>query len=185
MSDQDAIERLKRGDINGLESLIDRYQLKAVRVAYFIVQDEHAAEDIVQEVFVRLYERIRYFDSSRPFQPYLMRCVVNMAINSAQKNERFLPRQNDGNLGKLENILAQAESVESQVELAEINQRILVAIAKLPLRERTVVVQRYYLEMSEKEMAAALEAAPGTVKWLLNAARTHLRILLTAERSEK
>jgi DNA-directed RNA polymerase specialized sigma24 family protein len=45
------------------------------------------------------------------------------------------------------------------------------------------VVQRYYLEMSEKEMTETLEVAPGTVKWLLNAARSRLRSLLGSERN--
>jgi RNA polymerase sigma-70 factor (ECF subfamily) len=52
----------------------------------------------------------------------------------------------------------------------------------LPPRQRAAIVQRYYLEMSEKEMAEALEAPPGTVKWLLNAARARLRALLGSER---
>jgi RNA polymerase sigma-70 factor (ECF subfamily) len=171
--------------MHGLESLIADYQLKAVRAAFFIVQDGATAEDIVQDVFVRVYERIRYFDETRPFGPYLMRCVVNAAINTAQKREHFVPQSQDDDLNELERLLSCAESVEGQVELAEIQENILTAIATLPLRERAAVVQRYYLEMSEKEMAAALDAAPGTVKWLLNAARARLRELLKPERSQE
>ena len=59
----------------------------------------------------------------------------------------------------------------------------LETLFKLPPRQRAVIVQRYYLEMSEQEMAESLEIAPGTVKWLLNAARSRLRSLLGAERS--
>jgi RNA polymerase sigma-70 factor (ECF subfamily) len=55
---------------------------------------------------------------------------------------------------------------------------------KLSPRQRAVVIQRYFLEMSEKEMAAESEAAAGTIKWLLNAARERMRNLL-AERSEE
>ena len=185
MSDQEAIRRLKNGDIGGLESLIARYQVKAVRAAYFVVQDKQTAEDIVQDAFLRIYERIRYFDEVRPFEPYLMRSVVNMALNIARQRERFMQSQSSDELNALEDLLTYAETVESQVEFTEIKHRILAAIAKLPARERAAVVQRYYLEMSEKEMAAALDAAPGTVKWLLNTARARLRVLLGAERSEK
>ena len=56
--------------------------------------------------------------------------------------------------------------------------------SKLSPRQRAVIVQRYYLDMSEKEIAAELAAAPGTVKWLLHAARKNLRSLLS-ERTEK
>lgn len=185
MPDREAIQRLKNGDIGGLETLIARYQLKAVRAAYFIVQDEQTAEDIVQDTYLKIYERIRNFDESRPFEPYLLRSVVNTALNVARQVERFAQTPNDGNLDGLENLLSQAASVESQVELGEIKRQILAAIASLPARQRAAVVQRYYLEMSEQEMAAALDAAPGTVKWLLNAARARLRALLGKERGGK
>jgi RNA polymerase sigma-70 factor (ECF subfamily) len=56
-------------------------------------------------------------------------------------------------------------------------------LEELSPRQRAVVVQRYYLEMSEKEMTETLEVAPGTVKWLLNAARSRLRSLLGSERN--
>ncbi len=185
MPDREAIRRLKNGDIGGLETLIAHYQLKAVRAAYFIVQDEPTAEDIVQDAFLNIYERMRYFDETRPFEPYLMRSVINTALNVARQYERFVPTANDGSLDGLDSLLSHAEGVENQVELGEIKRQILEAIASLPVRQRAAVVQRYYLEMSEQEMAAALGAAPGTVKWLLNAARSRLRALLGTKRSAK
>jgi RNA polymerase sigma-70 factor, ECF subfamily len=183
--DLDAIKRLKNGDIAGLEYLIERYQLKAVRAAYFIVQDEHTAEDVVQEVFIRIYEGIRHFNDTYPFEPYLMRCVVNKAIDVAGKKENTALKLDNDHLEPLLNLMAQAESVEGQVEQAEINRSILAAVAQLPLRERAVVVQRYYLEMSEKEMSVVLDSAPGTVKWLLSTARARLRYLLKDQRSDE
>jgi RNA polymerase sigma-70 factor, ECF subfamily len=68
------------------------------------------------------------------------------------------------------------------VEYSQIKRDILDALGQLPPRQRAAIVQRYYLGMSEKEMALALDAAPGTVKWLLNSARTSLRALLNKER---
>ena len=117
MPDREAIQRLKNGDIGGLETLIARYQLKAVRAAYFIVQDEQTAEDIVQDTYLKIYERIRNFDESRPFEPYLLRSVVNTALNVARQGERFAPASNNGGLDGVENLLSQAASVESQVEM--------------------------------------------------------------------
>ena len=58
-------------------------------------------------------------------------------------------------------------------------------IGALPPRQRAVAVQRYYLEMSETEMSEALNVTPGTVKWLLHAARTRLRTLLGWQRSKE
>jgi RNA polymerase sigma-70 factor (ECF subfamily) len=89
----------------------------------------------------------------------------------------------EGDTGDLEALIAQAASVEDQVEFSQLRGAIDAALAALPARQRAAIVQRYYLQMSEKEMAQALEAPPGTVKWLLNAARTRLRTLLGSERS--
>lgn len=181
MDDLQAIQRLKSGDIVGLEILVSRYQAKALRVAFLIIHDEALAEDLVQETFVRLYRRIGGFDSTRPFEPYLLRSVANAALNVARKSVRQVSL--DGEPEQVEQLLAQAASVESEVEYRQLKQEIIQALARLEPRQRAVVVQRYYLEMSEKEMAAALEAPPGTVKWLLSTARARLRDLLGSERS--
>jgi RNA polymerase sigma-70 factor (ECF subfamily) len=182
MDDLQAIRRLKSGDIGGLEILIARYQEKAVRTAYLVTHHEPLAEDVVQEVFVRFYERVRHFDDNRAFEPYFLRSVVNAALNAVEKEKRIVPIDDEAQLPALENLLARAASVEEQAEYAQQRDGILQALAALPPRQRAAVVQRYYLEMSEKEMTEMLEVAPGTVKWLLNAARRRLRALLGSER---
>lgn len=183
MDDREAIRRLKTGEIGGLEVLVNRYQVEAVRAAFLITHDQALAEDVVQETFIRLYQRARHFDATRPFKPYLMRSVVNAALNAVRRDGKFVPLEADTT--SLETLLEHAASVESQVEYNQLSSEILQAISKLSPRHRAVIVQRYYLEMSEQEMAQALDAAPGTIKWLLNAARTRMRELLGSDRSAK
>jgi RNA polymerase sigma-70 factor, ECF subfamily len=184
MDDVQAIHRMKHADIGGLEILVTRYQVKAVRTAFLITHDESMADDVVQDTFIRIFQRIRQFDEKRPFEPYFMRSVVNAALNAIQKKAKDGQFDSGTNMDELEALLNHAASVEEQVEFAQLKSEILAALDKLSARQRAAVVQRYYLGMSEKEMADTLEAAPGTVKWLLNAARTRLRELLL-ERSAK
>ena len=66
MDDREAIRRMKSGEIGGLEALVNRYQVRAARAAFFVTHEEALAEDIVQETFIRLYQRIRQFDETRP-----------------------------------------------------------------------------------------------------------------------
>lgn len=182
MDDLQAIQRLKNGDIGGLEVLVTRYQSKAVRAAFLVVHDEALAEDVVQDTFIRIYRGIHYFDVSHPFEPYLLRSVVNSALNVAQKvDRRHLSLE--GDLTQVEGLLSQASSVGSEIEYRELKQQIIAALSRLEPRQRAAVVQRYYLNMSEKEMAVALDAPLGTVKWILNTARAKLRNLLGSERS--
>lgn len=180
---QEAVQRLKHGDIGGLETLFARHQLRAVRTAFLILQDEAAAQDVVQETFLRIYQRIRHFDEDQPFEPYLLKSVVHAALNAARRSTRTVPL--DGELAEIEALLDGADAPEVQIEASQLGQQILCALNKLSPRQRAVIVERYYLEMSEQEMAASLQAAPGTVKWLLNAARARLRDLLRPERSIK
>jgi RNA polymerase sigma-70 factor (ECF subfamily) len=178
---QQAVKRLKHGDIGGLKTLVARHQVRAVRTAFLILQDEASAWDVVQETFLRISQHIRQFDESQPFEPYLLKSVFHAALNSMRHDARSLSLE--GDLAEIESLLVHADSPEEQVESYQRSQQILSALSKLPPRQRAVIVQRYYLEMSEKEMSASLGTAPGTVKWLLNAARTRLRTLLRSERN--
>lgn len=113
-----------------------------------------------------------------------MRSVVNAAVKIMQKSARQIEVGDEADESVLVELAARVESVESQVESGEVQDQIWEAMRKLSPRQRAVIVQRYFLEMSEKEMAEESGAAVGTVKWLLNAARERLRGLL-AERSDE
>ncbi len=184
IDDLRAIRRLKDGDIGGLELLIARYQEKALRTAFLVTRDQPMAEDVVQEVFVRFYQRAAYFDETRAFEPYFLRSVVNTALNMFQREKKKtnLP---EAELCTLHSLLEKAASIEEQVEFNALKRQIAEALSKLPARQRAAIVQRYYLEMSEKEMSETLEAPRGTIKWLLNAARDRLRATLGSERMEE
>ena len=77
MDEKQAIQRLKIGDIGGLEFLVTRHQVKAVRTAYLITRDAALAEDIVQDSFLQAYRSIGSFDRTHPFELWFMRNVVN------------------------------------------------------------------------------------------------------------
>lgn len=181
MNERQAVARLKRGDISGLELLVRLYQVRAVRAAYLIVRDRPLAEDIVQAAFVRAYERIHQFDSARSFGPWFLRSVVNDAIKSAGRRERLVPLESmmddrDDTSGYLP--ADPGLGPEELVEQAESREAIWAALGGLSPAQRAVIVQRYFLDLSEAEMAEELDCPTGTVKWRLHAARTRLRTLL-------
>lgn len=183
MDDLEAIRRLKNGDVGGLEILLACYQRKAVQTAYLILHDEQLAEDVAQDTFVRIYKRIRHFDETRPFAPYLLRCVVNAYLNVSQRTSRWVQFGAGTNVEAVADLILLAVSTEEVAEHARLKQEVADALKALPPRQRAAIVQRYYLGMSEKEMAKSLSTAPGTIKWLLNNARGRLRSLLGAERN--
>jgi RNA polymerase sigma-70 factor (ECF subfamily) len=127
---------------------------------------------------------MRKFDASRPFEPWFMRSVVNAAVKVTQRSARQLQVGDEAEESVLAELAQRVESVEAQVESIEVQRQIWDAMQKLSPRQRAVIVQRYFLEMSEKEMAEASGAAAGTIKWLLNAARERLRGLLKGAKDE-
>jgi RNA polymerase sigma-70 factor (ECF subfamily) len=176
MAERRAIERLKRGDIGGLEALVRAHQTRALRVAYLVTRDSALAEDVVQHSFLRAYERIGGFDAERPFGPWFLRSVVNEAVKAASRRERLVPLEQAADD---ESILADpGYRTDDLAERAEIRRKVWESLGKLPPAQRAVVVQRYYLGMSEAEMAEAGDAPPGTIKWRLHAARQRLSRML-------
>lgn len=184
LKEQEAIQCLKHGDINGLKALVERYQSKAIRTAYLITRDIGLAEDIVQDSFLRAYKSIHGFDGNRPFEPWFLRSVTNASVKAMQKAERQIQFGVDVEEEAFIQLVLHSESVESQAETVETHQQVWDAMQKLSPRQRAVIVQRYFLEMTEKDMSTELNIAPGTIKWLLNAARERLRALI-ADRSDK
>jgi RNA polymerase sigma-70 factor (ECF subfamily) len=181
MEEQEAIARLKRGDISGLEALVRKYQVQAVRAAYLITRDRGLAEDIVQAAFLRAYERIGQFDAGRPFGPWFLRGVVNDAIKAAARCQYQVPLEANpqGEETSLAELLADpAPGPDDWVEAAELRQAVWAALGELPPAQRAAIVLRYYLNLSEAEMADELACPPGTVKWRLHAAQKRLRTLL-------
>jgi len=185
MDECDAIRLTKQKDPNGLKWLFDRYYSRALQVAFLITGDLPTAEDVVQEKFLDLNRSIFQFDEKRPFSPWFMRSVMNLAVQTARRSKRQVPFITEGDPDLFEHIELDDASPEDCAISAEIKQRVWNALNQLSPRQKAVVIQRYFLDLSEKEMGGEMAIAPGTVKWLLNAARNKLRVLLEHERSDK
>jgi RNA polymerase sigma-70 factor, ECF subfamily len=180
--DLHAIRRLKRGDIDGLEALVLRYQVKAVRSAFLVLRDEETARDITQQTFLKIYHHIQKYDERKPFAPYFYKSVLNAALDESRKSTKFSILTED--ISEVEELIQKASTLENEIERIELKGMINQALERLNPRQRAAVIMRYYLEMSEQEMAEVLRTPPGTVKWLLHEARSRLRGLLGNERSE-
>jgi RNA polymerase sigma-70 factor (ECF subfamily) len=167
MDDQIAISRLKQGDLTGLEMLVNRYQVQTVHAAYLIVYDRALAEEVVQEAFVKIVERIHQFDEERPFAPWFFRIVVNDALKVARKQGRHisLEKFDERTIQMAEWLIHPGLQPEQLIEQKELRENILKAIQSLPPEQRAVVVMRYFLDMSEADMSAKMDRPLSTVKW--------------------
>ena len=181
MEDRIAISRLKQGDLTGLEGLVNRYQAQAVHAAYLIVYDRALAEDVVHTAFVKAAERIHQFDEERPFGPWFFRIVANDALKAAKKQKSTLSLEGlaDEPTSQLARRLVDPGSHPEQLlEEKETREMVLDAIESLPAEQRVIVVMRYFLDMSEKDMSGKMDRPLSTIKWWLRDARKRLYDLM-------
>jgi RNA polymerase sigma-70 factor (sigma-E family) len=127
------------------------------RLAYLLTADRGAAEDLVQDAFAGL---LRHFDTVENPRAYLRVTLVRLA-DRRRRRER---RRSDAH-----RLVATRDAVSDDAD------EMFDAIAKLPARQRAVVVLRYYEGLSEREISETLGCAPGTVKSLASRALDRLR----------
>ncbi len=181
MQDEQAVARLKQGDLRSLELLVTRYYLPAVRAAYLILQDQGLAEDVVQTAFINLASTIQRYDPGRPFGPWFVRCVVNAAINTNHRENRLVSMdslEENGAFSPEDWLRGQGDNPAEEAEVAEKRRAVQAALSRLSPQQRAAIVMRYYLELGEDEMAAELDCPKSSLKWWLYSARLRLRELL-------
>ena len=181
LEEQQAITRLKQGDLGGMEPLVKNYQARAVYAAYLIVRDMKLAEDIVQTAFLHATHHIHQFDAQRAFGPWFLRSVVNAAIKAAQQQQRFvsLEANADERLNPIITwMLDPQPGPDEIVETDETRRLVWAALEQLPPEQRAAIVMRHFLDMKESEMTQQLGRPLTTVRWWLRMAREKLRDLL-------
>lgn len=155
------------------------HQTVAFRTAYLISGDASDAEDAAQEAFVKAYRSLRKFRAGAAFRPWLLSIVANEAKNRRKASGRRVSlalRAADEASG------ATSPSPEATVVATEQRTELLRAVETLREEERLVVSCRYFLELSEKETAAVLDCALGTVKSRLSRAVVRLREIMVKEK---
>lgn len=174
--ERDVALQAQRGDIEAFEALVRTYQEAAFRAAYVIVRNEPEAQDVAQEAFVRAYRSLGRFDPEKPFRPWLLRIVTNLALNSVRGARR---RDEAGQ--RFERAVDESASMPSPEASAlegEQSQRVWQALGELDEQDQAVLYLRYFLDTSEQETAAAIGRPAGTVKSRLHRALRRLRALI-------
>ncbi len=180
MDEGQAIALLKHGNLLGLEVLVQRYYFQAVRASYLIIQDNNQAEDIVQTAFLNASEKIGQLTSDR-FSPWFLRSVIHASIKAAEKQKRLisLDTEEEEEAQRLTKWLMDPNpSIEELTETEELRQDVWNALGKLTASQRASIVLKYFLDMSEAEIAEEFKLPQSTIKWRLYAAREKLRDLL-------
>ena len=179
-SEEALIRRARAGDPAAWQALVRAHQEHVFRLAYLTLHDADEAEDMAQEAFLRAFLTLDRFELGRPVRPWLTRIAINLARNRRRSLGRYwnhlrrvlaneLEPEHDG--GGLENHVQarwQADGLRG-------------AVGRLSQDKQEVLYLRFFLAMSEADMAAALDVRPGTVKSRLHRATVELRQIIEAD----
>jgi RNA polymerase sigma-70 factor (ECF subfamily) len=174
-TDTETILRLKKGDLDALGELYDRYRLLVYRTTLAITGDPEAASDLLQDVFLRLHRYASHIDHDRPLEPWLYRMATNLSYTWVKRSRRWTRYFEDffdwiaGPGGN---------SPYEHAERADEWEGMRQALLSLPVQQRVVVVLYYLNDLSLKEISEILEVPVGTVKSRLHYGRNALRMNL-------
>ncbi len=171
------ISRCQRGDQEALNEIFDKYNKKVYRIAYGVVRQREEALDIVQEVFIKLFRSIKNFKGRSHFYTYLYRMVMNTAIDHARKTgkQTISSLDQEGSFQPSDDLEKGPERILLQKELEE---RVKLAMDKLPAEQRAAVIFRDVEGLSYQEMAEAMGCSIGTVMSRLHYGRKRIQELL-------
>lgn len=171
MDQMPLVAQAKAGNEGAFATLVEPLLPLVFRSAYLILLDGALAQDAVQEALVRAYLNLRSFRDGQPFRPWLHRFVVNEALKAGRSRRR--------RAAPVAHLPDLPGPPEDDPELAivgkEEHQQVWAALQALDPLHRTVLVLRYYQELSEVDMAKVLNLPPGTVKSRLHRARHRLQ----------
>jgi RNA polymerase sigma-70 factor, ECF subfamily len=173
--------RVAAGDRRAFEALYDRYAAVVFGLALRMLGDRGAAEEAVQEIFWRVWQRLGSFDRSRAFAPWLFGIAHNYCIDELRRRKvRPQPVYEDDEHPVLSSIPDETDIGETAI-LAEQSRTVRDAIDQLPDEQRQALLLAYYGGLTQQEIATRLGNPLGTVKTRMRLGLQKLRTLLEGQ----
>jgi RNA polymerase sigma-70 factor (ECF subfamily) len=160
-NDLELVELFQKGNETSFNELVKRYQEKIYWIARRFVNDHDQADDIVQEVFVKVYRALKNFRGESSVYTWLYRITINVALNALRK-------QRIRDFVRIDEFFETAEDENEQpdaiFEKDEQQKLIEEAIARLPEKQKAVFILRYHEELSYEEISLVLKTSVGGLK---------------------
>lgn len=167
----DLIQLTLSGNKEAYSELYDVTIHEVYKTAHFLIDDKADVDDVVQEIYIQLYESLRKYDSEKPFRPWLIGLVIKQ-IHSYRRKRWMRLRI----IKKAEEQRTPVQSDFSNDVVSKIsNRKLIELIHKLPYKLKQVIILRYLHDYSQEEVAEILHIPIGTVKSRIHAALKKLR----------
>lgn len=179
-SDAALMVAFQQGNNEAFDQLLDKYHRRIVNFIYKIVNNSAEAEELAQEVFLRIYRARGTYEPTAHFAAWIYRIATNLSLKEAGKRNRLLFWRRDRNSHDSTAVEQDAiedplPDAEHKLIAAETGRVIRRAIRSLPPRERTALVLRRYEELSYKEIAEIMQCTEAAVKTYIHRGKLHVR----------
>ncbi len=172
LTDEELAARVQKGETDIFGVLVERYQERLTRYGRRFLSREADVTDLVQDTFIRAYERLQSFDTLQKFSPWIYRVAHNVFVNEIKRASR-----NPLSYIDFDTLLTHPVYVDPLVEereSKEVHAALELGLQKLPPKYREVLVLYYIEDLSYKEIADVLEVPAGTVGVRLRRAKEAL-----------
>jgi RNA polymerase sigma-70 factor (ECF subfamily) len=173
------MERVKRGDTEAFQLLVETHQYRVVGTIAKMLGDEMDAEDLAQQVFIRVCKSAPRYEPTAKFTTWLFKITRNLVFNELRRRRRHgtqsLDAEGDDDHLPLQAADTSSKAPDTAMLDAEMQSAIQAAIDQLPEMQRMAIVLRRYDEFSYEEIAEILSLSVPAVKSVLVRARTELR----------
>ena len=184
INDHQLIAQYLEGDERAFKTLLDRYQQKIYTSIYLFVKDETLAEDIFQEVFIKIINTLRSgkYNHEGKFGQWALRISYNLCVDYHRRGKRRPHVHiNDPSFDIFDVISSHDPNAEQLIMRSQTHDRIRHLVDMLPAEQREVVILRHYADMSFKEIAALTRVSINTALGRMRYALINIRKLM-AER---
>jgi len=172
VSDAIAVERTLAGDRDAYRVLVERHSRMVYRMAYRMTGDAHEAEEVVQEAFVRGFQKLRQFAGQANFGTWVYRIAANYAIDRMRQRKAeearvatpSKPKEESLEVDPMSQVRDLAPSPERLAESGQLGERMRAALETLSAAERTAIVMRHWDGCGIEEIAAVLKSNSNATK---------------------
>jgi RNA polymerase sigma-70 factor (ECF subfamily) len=176
MTDLDAVSRAKNGDPDSFRLLVERHSRAIFRVAYRMTGNEHDADDVVQEAFLRAYRQIERFEERANFSTWLHRIAINCSLDLLRARGRHDKHQINAGEDDMSGTIESTDPQPDRLLLStELQQAVSAALERLSGNERTAFVLRHFEGMPVEEIGKTLGIQAGAAKHTIFRAVRKLR----------
>lgn len=180
ISDQELVRQFIAGDHSALEILINKHQRKIFSYVLLIVKDQHLAEDIFQDTFIKVINTLRSgaYNEEGKFLPWVMRIAHNLVIDNFRKSKRMPTVDNNEEYDLFETLNLFEDTIEDKIIIEQIHSDVKHLIEYLPEEQKEVLKMRHYMDMSFKEIAETTDVSINTALGRMRYALINLRKLI-------